>query len=72
MADIPPRIVLLRTAALRDDPEPALANETRALILPVLVASAILFGAIYVLADDYRQDSYRQRTPLATHDAVAH
>jgi hypothetical protein len=61
MAHDPRRTVFSR----HDELEPELANETRALILPVFAASAILFGAIYVIVDDNRQQA-----PLPTHDAA--
>jgi hypothetical protein len=68
MAHDPPRTMFLRIQTRPDELEPGLVNETRALILPVFVASAILFGAIFVLVDDHRQQA-----PLTTNDvAEAH
>jgi hypothetical protein len=56
-----------RVQACRDDLQRDLANEAGALILPVFVASAILFGAIYVLVDDNRRHA-----PITTHNVDAH
>jgi hypothetical protein len=65
MAHDPSRFPRVQTR--RDDLQRDLANEAGALILPVFVASAILFGAIYVLVDDNRRQA-----PITIHNANAH